>query len=124
MREPIRHAQAACRVAHQLKYTPVCPLLIYGSFLSAGEYMMEAPQVLNTWLPLVDRIWLQYDPSATKLDGATFDILDNNEVSDTRLETYKLALKENEFYPVKIPRIEIETLLAANLTAILNKQYV
>jgi hypothetical protein len=123
-RDTVRAAQSACRIAHQLGYIPVSPLLYFLTFMSVGELSMEIKKLSQQWLKRCDRIWLQYSSptaqNAEVIDGLAFDILASNQRSSERRPVYLLHPTGDDkigFVPVAMAQPEIRELLNLNLTA-------
>jgi len=120
----VRAAQRACRIAHQLDFMPVSPLLYFLTFMSQGELSMEIEGLSQQWLRRCDRIWLQFphdDADASSgLDGLAFDVLSSNQRMDDRRPVYLLHPTGDDkigYVPVAMARDEVNELLNVNLTA-------
>lgn len=118
----VRAAQSACRVAFQLGFMPVSPLLYFMTFLSEGELSMEIRKLAQQWLRRCDRIWLQFPDGEDSdvLDSLSFSILDTNQRMSERRPVYLLHSTGDEkigYIPVAMARQDIHELLNVNLTA-------
>jgi len=126
-RQVIQAAQRACRVAHQMDFWPVSPLLYGLGYLSPGEYSMELRDLSRRWLRRCDRIWLLFpDQDAADLDALTYEVLDGNQqlghsrYGVGRRPVYQLVStgdEKNGLVPMAVGRDGVRQLLNVNLTA-------
>ena len=113
----VHAAKAACRIALQSSYQPMCPLLYYLTFLSPGELEQARRPLFMKWLPRTDRIWLQFPAEDETLDTLSYDILDGNRRSSRRKPVYQLHTAGDDFVPAPMRPDEIQELLAINITS-------
>ena len=127
LEDSVHAAKKACRVAHQMEFKSMCPLLYYLTFLSPGEISMEHRRIFTSWLHHTDRIWLQFPyEEEESLDSFTFDVLENNRKKhwQERRPVYQLHPAGDEFVPVAMSQDDVMELLSINLTSGLARQCV
>ena len=123
VRAMVYAAKKACRVAYQLNFEPMAPLLYFLTFLSSGEYNMDVKRLAFKWLRRSDRIWLEFPEginSDQMIDSLTYDILDENQRLSECRSVYMLQATGDEklgFLPMPLPRQDIRELLLMNLTS-------
>lgn len=78
-RDGVLLGRAACRVAFQMKFIPIFPLLYNGGFLTEEELDRQLTQESWRWLKRAGRIWLCSQTEHPELDPLSHDILLNNE---------------------------------------------
>jgi len=125
--EAIGYAKAACRHAFLHGYEPICPLLRCALWMTDEEVWRQLGPETEKWARRCARLWLcGGEDSVLDLDGATYDVLLQNEGAlrryrkrhddPTRMPVYRFWYREGgEAKVALLARKEITSLLRCNI---------